>query len=103
MKNTVKIDNAVEPLYGQFERLGELYEDSRLSFGFLKQARRTFGKQYFFELKLVFKAENRALKHEYKLLKGKDKKRFKEELRAFRAKRREELKKARNLAKTQSA
>ena len=42
MKNIDKIENAVEPVYEQLERLGQLHEDSSVSWSFLKVARKTF-------------------------------------------------------------
>lgn len=81
-----KIQKIVAPYYAQFEKLGELYDDDFLSWAFLKKARKTFGKQYFFELKLLFKAENRTLKHQFSLVKAKDKERFKKDKKLLRQK-----------------
>lgn len=83
MQDTEKINETVEPIYEQFERLGNLYEDGALAFGFLRAARRVFGKQYAFELKLLLKAENRTLRHDFRMVKKQDKWQFKRERNAL--------------------
>lgn len=88
MKNIKKIEETVYPIYEQFTELGNLYEDECLSWEFLKKARRAFANQYFFELKLIFKAERRNYRHESKIAKKKDKERFKRKKIARRIKRR---------------
>lgn len=76
MNYNEKIKKIVAPYYEQFEKLGELYDDNFLSWAFLKKARKRFGKQYFFEIRLLFASERRVLKHNFKVIKFKDKQRF---------------------------
>ena len=84
MKDIEKIESTVQPFYNQLEQLGTLYKCNFLSWGFLRAARKLFGKQYFYELRLIFKAENRAAKHAFRLAKYEDKKQFKQDWRALR-------------------
>lgn len=77
MKNVEKLEELLAPYYDQFEKLGDLWEDEMLSWGFLKRARKRFGKQYFGELRLFFGAENRLLRHKVRMAKHKDKALFK--------------------------
>ena len=83
MKDLDKLNYTVEPFYEQFTRIGELFEDRLLPYKFTKKGHKIFAAQYRFELKLYLRAENRNLKHEFKLEKRKDKARFKREKRDF--------------------
>lgn len=85
MRDFEKVNMTAAPFYEQFEQLGGLYQAQFLSWGFLCAARKLFGKQYFYELTLLFKAEKRLLKHEFKLGKYEDKKQFKVEWRKVKA------------------
>lgn len=67
MKNFNLIDETVIQYYDQFKDLGELREDESIDYKFLKEARTFFSKQYFFELRLIIKAENRQIKRDFKL------------------------------------
>lgn len=101
MKNAEKLEELLTPYYEQFEKLGDLWEDEMLSWSFLKRARKRFGKQYFYELRLFFRAEKRVLRHNFRMAKYKDKKLFKRVWRNVCAKERMQKKAAREDSRIQ--
>lgn len=77
MNDKIIIDTT-EPFYEQFKELGDLFEDNFISYGLLKQFRKFFSKQCFYELKLIKKAENRKIKREFKRVKKVEKRDLKQ-------------------------
>ena len=83
MRNVQRLESTVQPFYSQLEQLGVLYEDGSLSSSFLRTARHVFAKQYFKELKMLMRAENRVLKHEFRIQRSKDRAKFARERRVL--------------------
>lgn len=64
--NKELITKMTYPFYDQLATLGELFDEDSIDYAFLKATRQFFAQQYFFELKLIFKADKRAIRREFK-------------------------------------
>lgn len=66
MKNAYVLEELCEPYYNQFQQLGEIREDYGLPYSFFKKSSRIFYRNFFFELKFLFKIERKITRKEYK-------------------------------------
>lgn len=78
MNDRIIID-VTAPFYAQFKELSELYEEEGIDYKLLKQFRKYFSLQCFYELKLIKKAENRRIKREFIKVKREEKRAIKKD------------------------